>query len=80
MLDRKVELIDLDTNSYYVDDLYDFLKTGSLAESRTDIKRFTKEVRVNKGNEAVLSYSVPILPEKVVNKKEGVQPSVIGTL
>jgi site-specific DNA recombinase len=64
MSDRKVELADLETISYYVDDLHDLLKEGSLAERRTFIRSFIKEVRVT-GDEAVLSYSMPILPEKL---------------
>jgi site-specific DNA recombinase len=64
MSDRKVELADLETISYYVDDLHDLLKEESLTERRTFIRSFIKEVRVT-GNEAVLSYSMPILPEKL---------------
>jgi oligoribonuclease (3'-5' exoribonuclease) len=64
MSDRKVELADLETISYYVDDLHDLLKEESLAERRTFIRSFIKEVRVT-GDEAVLSYSMPILPEKL---------------
>jgi site-specific DNA recombinase len=75
MSDRKVELTNLETISYYVDDLHDLLKEGSLTERRAFIKSFVKEVRVA-GNEAVLSYSVPILPEKVDIEKEGVLPIV----
>ena len=75
MSDRKVELADLETISYYVDDLHDLLKEGSLAERRIFIRSFVEEVRVT-GDEAVLSYSVPILPEKVAIEKEGVPPTV----
>ena len=75
MSDRKVELADLETISCYVDDLHDLLKEGSLGERRTFIKSFIKEIRVS-GGEAVLSYSMPILPEKVTIEKEGVLPTV----
>ena len=40
------------------------LKKGALAERRIFLRSFVKEVRVT-GDEAVLSYSVPILPEKL---------------
>jgi site-specific DNA recombinase len=70
-----LELADLETISYYVDDLHDLLKQGSLTERRAFIRSFVKEVRVT-GNEAVLSYSTPILPEKVVIEKEGVLYSI----
>ena len=73
--DRKGELADLETISDYVDDLHDLLKEGSLAERRAFIKSFVKEVRVT-GNEAVLSYTMPILPENVAIEKEGVLPTV----
>jgi len=75
MSDRKVELADLENVSRYVDDLHDLLKGGSLTERRTFIKSFIKEIRVT-GNEAVLTYTIPILPEKVTIEKEGVLPIV----
>ena len=75
MSDRKVELADLETISCYVDDLHDLLKEGSLLERRIFIRSFVKEVRVT-GDEAVLSYSIPLLPEKAAVEKEGVLPTV----
>jgi site-specific DNA recombinase len=75
MSDRKVELADLETVSCYVDDLHDLLKEGLLAERRAFIRSFIKEVRVT-GGEAVLNYSMPLLPEKVTIEKEGVLPTV----
>jgi len=75
MSDRKVELADLETISCYIDNLHDLLKEGSLTEKRTFIRSFIKEVRVT-GNEAILSYSTPLLPEKVTIDKEGVLPTV----
>jgi site-specific DNA recombinase len=75
MSDRRVELADLETISGYVDDLHELLKEGSLAERRAFIRSFVKEVRVT-GAEAVLSYSIPLLPEKVAIEKGGVLPTV----
>ena len=75
MSDRKVELADLENITRYVDDLHELLKEGSLSERRTFIRSFVKEVRVT-GNEALLSYSMPILPEKVTIEKDGVLPIV----
>ena len=75
MSDRKVELADLETVSCYVDDLHNLLKEGTLAERRAFIRSFIKEVKVT-GNEAVLTYTIPILPEKVTIDKEGVLPIV----
>ncbi len=75
MSDRKVELADLETVSCYVDDLHNLLKEGTLAERRAFIRSFVKEVKVT-GVEAVLNYSMPILPEKIAIDKEGVLPTV----
>jgi site-specific DNA recombinase len=75
MSDRRVELADLETISGCVDDLQELLKEGSLAERRAFIRSFVKEIRVT-GNAAVLSYSMPLLPEKVAIEKEGVLPTV----
>lgn len=76
MSDRKVELADLETVSCYVDDLHNLLKEeGTLAERRAFIRSFVKGVKVT-GGEAVLNYSIPILPEKIAIDKEGVLPIV----
>lgn len=53
------------------------LKEGPLTERRAFIRSFVKEVRVT-SNEAVLSYSMPTLPEKVAIEKEGVLPTIHG--
>ncbi len=75
MSDRKVELADFETISCYIDDLHGFLKEGSLAERRAFIRSFIKKVRVT-DNEAVLNYTMPILPENVTFEKEGVLPTL----
>ena len=75
MSDRKVELADLETVSCYVDDLHNLLKEGTLVERRAFIRSFVKEVKVT-GGEAILNYSMPILPEKIAIDKEGVLPTV----
>jgi site-specific DNA recombinase len=75
MSDRRVQLADLETISGYTDDLHELLKEGSLAERRAFIRSFVKEVRVT-GNVAVLSYSIPLLPENVAIEKEGILPTV----
>ena len=61
--------------SHYVEDLHDLLKEGSLAERRAFIRSFVREVEVT-GDEAILTYSMPLLPEKVAVEKEGVLPNV----
>ena len=73
--DSKVELADIEHITGYVEDLNALLKEGSLAERRAFIRSFIKEIRVT-GEEAVLHYSMPILPEKITIEKEGVPPTV----
>jgi hypothetical protein len=57
------------------DDFYNLLKEGLLAERRTFIRSFVKEIRVT-DNEAVLTYTMPVLPEKIIIEKDGVLPTV----
>ncbi len=68
MSDRKVELADMETITGYVDHLHDLLKEGSLAERRAFIRSFVKEIRVT-GNEAVLTYSMPIHLKRWILKR-----------
>jgi hypothetical protein len=75
MSDRRVELADLETISGYVDDLQGLLRNGTLVERKAFIKSLIREVRVT-GNEAVLTYSMLVLPEKIIVEKDGVPPSV----
>ena len=75
MSDRKVELADLENVNGYVEALHELLKEGALAERRTFIQSFVKEVKVT-GNEVISGYSMPVLPEKVTMEKDGVLPAV----
>ena len=75
MSDRRVELVDLETISSYVDDLQELLKEGSLAERRAFIRSFVREVKVT-GNEVVLNYTMPTVPDSVTIEREGVLPTV----
>jgi len=43
----------------YVDDLHNLLNRSSLAEGRTFIKSFVREVRVT-GSEVLLTYNIPL--------------------
>jgi site-specific DNA recombinase len=74
MSDRKVELADLETVFNYVEDLHGLLRNGTLTERRAIIKSFIKDIKVT-GNEAVLAYSMPVIPEKIIVEKDGVLPS-----
>lgn len=75
MSDKKVELVDLEIASTYVEDLHDLLKEGSLTERRAFIRSFVKEIKVTDG-QAVLSYSMPSVSDKAIIDKEGVLPIV----
>jgi site-specific DNA recombinase len=75
MSDKRVELTDLETIFNYVEDLHGLLRNGTLTERKAFIKSFVKDIKVT-GNEAVLSYSMPEIPEKIIVEKDGVLPSV----
>ena len=55
----------------YVTDMQETLKEGSLAERRAFIRSFIQEIRV-KGKQAVLSYSMPVPPEKLIVSEDAV--------
>jgi hypothetical protein len=75
MSDRKVDLADLEGITACVDDLRELLTEGSSAERRNFIRGFVKEVKVT-GNEVVLSYTMPLIPDNLAMEKEGVLPTV----
>ena len=75
MSDRKVELADLERITECVDDLRELLTEGSKAERRTFIRGFVKELKVT-GNEVVLNYTMPIIPDNLTMEKERVLPTV----
>ncbi len=75
MSDRKVGLADLESITECVDDLRELLTEGSPAERTTFIRGFVKEVKVT-GNEVVMSYTMPILPDNMIMDEEGVLHTV----
>jgi hypothetical protein len=66
--DRHVELADAETVAQCVADLRDLLNESSLAERKTFIRSFVKEVKVT-GDEALLTYTIPMLPRGVTEEK-----------
>jgi site-specific DNA recombinase len=66
--DRRVELSDAETVAGYVSDLRDLLTEGSLAERKTFIRSFVKEVKVT-GDDVLLTYTMPILPGGVTEER-----------
>ena len=59
--DRRVDLADLKTITRYVADLRSLLEESSLAERKSFIRSFVKEVKVT-GDEALLTYTMPLTP------------------
>ena len=53
----------------YVYNLHDLLMKGTLTERRAFIRSFVKEVRMT-GNKATLTYTMPVLPQKITTEKE----------
>ena len=62
--ERKVELADITTVTAYVEDLRNLLSGSSLAERKSFIKSFVKEVRVT-GNKVLLAYTIPLPPKRL---------------
>jgi site-specific DNA recombinase len=73
--DRRVELADLGLVSEYVDDLRNVLTYSSLAEQRSFIRSFVKEVRVT-GTDALLTYTMPLPPQGITEERTGVLNTV----
>ena len=75
LLNRKAELADLNALVEYVEDLKTVLTDSPLTERRAFIRSFVKEVKVI-GDEATLSYTIPLPPGGVMEEKAGVLPIV----
>jgi site-specific DNA recombinase len=73
--DRRVELADSETVARYVADLHDLLNESSLVERKSFVRSFVKEVKVT-GNEALLTYTIPMLPRGIIEEKLLVLPIV----
>lgn len=69
--DRKVEIADRETVASYVEELRNLLNESSLAERKSFIKSFVKEIAVT-GDEAVLTYTIPLTAENLKEEKLGV--------
>jgi hypothetical protein len=62
---RKPELADTATVTRYVQDLPNVLSDNSLAEGKSFIKSFVKEVR-GIGDKALLTYTIPLPPRGLI--------------
>ena len=63
-----MELADSETVARYVADLHDLLNESSLVERKSFVRSFVKEVKVT-GNEALLTYTIPMLPRGIIEEK-----------
>jgi hypothetical protein len=62
---RKLELADTATVTRNVQDLPNVLSDSSLAERKSFIKSFVKEVR-GTGDKALLNYTIPLPPRGLI--------------
>ena len=65
--DRRVELADLGLVTEYVEDLRNVLTYSSLAEQRSFIRSFVKEVKFT-GTDALLTYTMPLPPQGITEE------------
>ncbi len=65
---RKAELADLETVTRYVEGLRNLLNESPLAERKSFVKSFVKEVRVT-GDEVVLTYTIPMPPRGITSEE-----------
>ena len=75
MSDKRVELVDLDTVTAYVSEMQEILNESSLTERRAFVRSFVNKIQVT-GNEALMTYSLPIPPDNVTLSK-GLVPRIV---
>ncbi|MGD0779933.1 MAG: hypothetical protein ABR954_04020 [Dehalococcoidales bacterium] len=63
-----MELADLKTISNYIADLHGLLRNGTLAEKKSFVRSFIKEVKVT-GDDVLLTYTMPMLPRGIIVEK-----------
>jgi site-specific DNA recombinase len=73
--DRRVELADLETVTQCVSDLRSLLEENTLAERKSFIRGFVKEVKVT-GDDVLLTHTMPLPPEGISQERVRVLHSV----
>jgi hypothetical protein len=66
--DRNAQLADIGLIEKYAEDLKNLLCNSSMAEQKSFIRSFVKEVRVT-GSDAELFYTLPLPPERIIQSK-----------
>ncbi|MEE8374403.1 MAG: recombinase zinc beta ribbon domain-containing protein, partial [Dehalococcoidia bacterium] len=72
---RKIRLADEEVVRGYIADLHDTLANSPLAEQKAFVRSFVKEVKVT-GDEVLLTYTMPLSPEGVLQESAGVLDTV----
>ena len=75
LVDRRLELADLEMVSRFVDDLRNLLEESGIAEKKSFIRSFVKEIKVT-GDEVVVAYTMPLPPEGTSEERASVLYSV----
>ena len=73
--ERKIALADADLVQKYAEDLRELLNSSPLVERRTFIRSFVKDIEVT-GNEVLLKYKIPLLPDGGSHEAIGVLDTV----
>ena len=68
LAERRLELADEATVSACVNELRNLLTDSSLAERKSFIRSFVKEIKV-RSDEVLLTYTIPILPKGLIEEK-----------
>ena len=73
--DRKVDLADLKLIEQHTKDLSELLSAGELAQRKTFIKSFVKEIRVTR-NQCEILHRIPLPTDDTKRKKAEVLPFI----
>jgi site-specific DNA recombinase len=75
LAEKKVNIIDTKTMVRYSAEMREIIESGSLAHRKAFIRGFVKDIKVT-GDKAVMTYTMPELPDKVELDIAGVPRTV----